>query len=168
MFNAKKLGIICLIVLLALGALGVSYGAWTQNLNMNASSVSVSSLSVTTNSASSVSAAGATLNGYLNGLGGANPVAVAFDWGTSTGYGNTPGSISPGIYNMSSKGAFSAVLSGLNSSTTYHFRATAAGYFSQLGADQLFTTSAAGPQVYFISIPASFSFSSASGTAKWE
>lgn len=66
----KKVGLICLVLISALGILGVSYGKWTQNLNVNATTVSISSLSVTTNAADGITPTGATLHCTLNGLGG--------------------------------------------------------------------------------------------------
>ncbi len=62
------------------------------------------------------------LQGSLNDMGGAEIVAVSFDWGTTGSYGNT---LSAG--QMSATGQFSAELTGLAGGTTYHFRAKATG-----------------------------------------
>jgi hypothetical protein len=90
---------------------------------------------VTTNAATNVTSRSATLNGYLNGLGTASSVQVSFQWGLTTNYGNetTPKT-------MNAAGPFSANLSSLAPSTTYHFRAKAVGDGSKYGADMTLTT----------------------------
>lgn len=94
---------------------------------------------VTTNVATNVSTTTATLNGSLDNLGTTSSVDVSFEWGTSTSYGNsTTAKI------MASTGSFSASLSGLSPSTTYHFGAKAEGTGTSYGDDRTFTTSATG------------------------
>jgi adhesin HecA-like repeat protein len=90
---------------------------------------------VTTNAASDMGDDAATLNGTLDALGTASSVDVSFEWGTTTTYGSetTP-------QTMTSAGAFSAALSGLNPGTTYHFRAKAVGDGTSYGSDMSFVT----------------------------
>ena len=90
---------------------------------------------VTTDTATGVGTTGATLQGTLTNLGSASSVEVSFEWGTSTNYGSETG-----VQVMTSTGSFSAPLSGLSASTTYHFRARAAGGSTGYGADRTFTT----------------------------
>ena len=83
----------------------------------------------TTGSASGITSTSATLNGSNAGAG-----THYFKWGLTTGYGNTTTGIPGGT------GAYSTEITGLASSTTYHFRAAC----DIDGVDQSFTTSAAG------------------------
>ena len=97
-------------------------------------------LGVITGSASSLSAASATLNGTLDGLGYASSVQVYFQWGTTTAYsGGTTDA-----QTMTHAGAFSASVSPLAALTTYHFRAVAEGDSTVYGGDVMFTTPASG------------------------
>lgn len=91
-------------------------------------------LGVSTGTGTATSSATATLNGTLTGL-GANPSAlVYFQYGLTTAYGSTTTTQS-----MTAVGAFSANITGLSPSTTYHFRANATGAATP-GADAYFTT----------------------------
>jgi hypothetical protein len=96
---------------------------------------------VVTNPVSNVTATGATLNGTVNPNGAAT--TYHFEYGTTTAYGtNVPvpdGAAGAGTTAVPE----SAGLTGLVSSTTYHFRlvATNSGG-TTLGADQSFTTGA--------------------------
>ncbi len=90
---------------------------------------------VTTGDASSVGTGTATLNGDLASLGTASSVAVSFEWGQSTDYGNE---ISAGT--LTAAGGFNSSLSGLSPLTTYHFRARAVGDGTDSGGDRFFTT----------------------------
>jgi hypothetical protein len=92
---------------------------------------------VVTSPASGVTATAATLNGTVSPQGAAT--TYRFDWGTTTGYGNTAGAGSAGSGTTAT--AVSASLTGLSPATTYHYRVEAtnpAG--TALGADQTFTT----------------------------
>jgi hypothetical protein len=64
----------------------------------------------------------ARLSGSLDSLGTASSVSVSFEYGRTTGYGNTTSS-----QVMTSTGDFNTSLSGLSSGATYHFRAKADG-----------------------------------------
>jgi len=87
--------------------------------------------------ATEVTSRSATLNGTVNPNGGGY---VWFDWGASTGYGNSTPSINigPGTNAV----PFSAPLLGLIPNTTYHFCAAAGrgATFFIYGDDQSFTT----------------------------
>jgi hypothetical protein len=101
-------------------------------------SVTVVAPAVTTNAATGIGTTTATLNGRLDSLGSASSVTVSFQWGTTASYGSeTSAQI------MTAAGSFSASLSGLSPSTTYHFRVKAVGAMTSYGTDQTFTTSAA-------------------------
>ncbi len=94
---------------------------------------------VTTLPATGLGETTATLNGVAN-PGGANAKAW-FEWGTTTNYGNvTPlRALGSGTSNTN----FSQFLTGLNGSTTYHFRAAASNSFAVVfGTNQSFTTPA--------------------------
>jgi hypothetical protein len=94
--------------------------------------------SVITLPATSVMANGATLNGSVN----ANTLSssVIFEWGLTTAYGNTT-TANPQTVTGNTVTAVSADLTGLSSSTTYHFRVkgTNAAGMSH-GEDLMFTT----------------------------
>ena len=98
----------------------------------------------TTNSATNITANSVTLNGVVNPNGSAT--TANFQWGTTTGYGNTTSiqSIGSGTSNVS----VTANLTGLSSGTTYHYRivATNAGGTSN-GSDISFTTTTGTPNI---------------------
>ena len=96
-----------------------------------------STLGVTTGSATSIAASSAILSGTLTGLGTNSSVSVRFNYGLTTSYGSTTSS-----QIMTAPGAFSASISGLTASTTYHFQAVAIGSTTATGSDASFTTSA--------------------------
>ena len=91
---------------------------------------------VVTSDASSVTADSARLNGNLSNLGSSSTVNVSFQWGTS-----------PESYTnetipqtMGATGPFNFDLTGLNSGSTYYFRAKAVGYGTHYGEGKSFTT----------------------------
>jgi len=94
---------------------------------------------VTTEAATGRTRTAATLNGSLTDMGTASSVDVSFEWGTTTSYSNETS-----VQTMTSTGSFSAALSGLTASTTYHFRAKAVGEGTSYDIDRTFTTRAAG------------------------
>jgi hypothetical protein len=98
--------------------------------------------SVTTNAASGLTTTGATLNANLTNKGTASSVTVSFEYGLTTGYGNTAAGVPP---TMAVTGAFNASLSGLTSNTLYHYRAKAVGDGTAYGTDMTFTTQASSP-----------------------
>jgi hypothetical protein len=155
----KKTGIICLIILLALGALGASYGSWTQNLSLTATNVSIAAApAVATDPATSITVSSATLNGHLSAVApGNSSVTVHFNYGLNTSYGNivaaTPSSVS--ILNSS----FTYALTGLIAGRTYHFQAKGLGFFTVYGGDRQFTTPTSSP----VFSQASFSSQDADG-----
>jgi hypothetical protein len=70
--------------------------------------------------ATSISPGGATLTGDLASLGGAGSVQVFFEWGDSSGYGET----TP-VLIKTAAGAFNAALTDLEPGRIYHYRAVA-------------------------------------------
>jgi uncharacterized protein (TIGR02145 family) len=73
---------------------------------------------VTTENATSITITGATLNGTVN----ANlPTIVAFEYGTTTSYGNTV-TANPGTVTGAISTTVSADITGLTAGTTYHYR----------------------------------------------
>jgi len=83
----------------------------------------------TTEAPTNVTATSATLNGTVDG-----PGTVFFQYGTTTGYGN-----STDPETVTGPGPVSATVSTLSAETTYHYRIVAGG---QAGADRTFTTAA--------------------------
>lgn len=105
------------------------------------SDIPLPKLKVVAVSASGITANSVTLSGNLESLVGYSSVRVWFDWGKTTGYGN-----STAAQMLTAPGAVSAHITGLTSGTTYHFRALAAGDGSAVvySSDEVFTT-AQGP-----------------------
>jgi hypothetical protein len=98
---------------------------------------------VTTGAASAVTSTGATLNGSVNPEGQA--ATYQFDYGTTTAYGTSVPSPAGSAGSGTTAVSESFALSGLAASTTYHYRIEAANATgTSLGADQQFTTAAAG------------------------
>lgn len=110
-------------------------GSSTVNGSDMTFTTTANNLAVTSSAATGITTTGATLNGNLTALGGAGSVSVSFDYGTTTGYGN---SISAPA--MIAAGNFSAALTGLAAGTTYHFRADATTSSTVNGNDMTFTT----------------------------
>lgn len=99
----------------------------------------------TTNPANSVTDTGATLNATVNANNASTD--VTFEYGLTTSYGETVTASQSPASGMDDT-LISAVISGLDPNTTYHFRVVAnnAGGKTQ-GADQTFTTLAVAPLV---------------------
>ena len=77
-----------------------------------ASLLATAAVATATQPATNVTATGATLNGTVDG-----PATIFFQWGTSTGYGNsTPDQT------VTASGPVSATLETLSAATTYHYR----------------------------------------------
>lgn len=92
---------------------------------------------VTTKAATPVSTTLATLNGNLISFGTSWGVWVRFEWGLTTSYGQQTWAEEAPM-----TGAFSATITGLSATTTYHFRAMAEGNDgTSYGDDMTFTTS---------------------------
>ena len=95
---------------------------------------------VTTGPATSITSNSATLNGTVNPNGAST--TVIFEYGTTTSYGSTATATQSPLAGTGSQNV-SASLTGLNPSTTYHFRVKATNSAGAIyGDDQTFTTSA--------------------------
>ena len=93
---------------------------------------------VASEAATNITSSGATLNGSLSDKGSASTATLSFEYGTTTGYGS---SLSGSPATLTSPGTFTANLTSLNPSTTYHYRSIAAGNGTAYGQDMTFTTS---------------------------
>lgn len=96
---------------------------------------------VTTSAATSVTSAGATLNGTVNPEGA--DASYKFDYGTTTAYGHstTGGDAGAGTSAVSE----SSAVTGLSAGTTYHYRLEATNSAgTSYGPDQAFTTTGGG------------------------
>jgi len=98
---------------------------------------------IATGEAASVMETTATLQGTLTSLGDYSPVYVYFQYGLTTGYGNTTAE-----QTKTSTGGYNQAITGLITNTTYHYRAAirydGASYI--YGDDATFTTTVAGLQ----------------------
>lgn len=93
---------------------------------------------VITTAATAITTTGGTLNGTVNANGG-NAI-VTFEWGLTTGYGNTV-SATPSAVGGTSVTPVSVPITGLDVYTTYHFRAVATNEGgTTYGNDMTFTT----------------------------
>lgn len=98
---------------------------------------SILSPQVETNSASNIQINRATLNGYLQNMGGADSCNVWFQWGRTFSYGNETFH-----YTQYHTGTFNSTISNLSQNTTYHFRAVAENNEGiAYGIDRTFVTS---------------------------
>ena len=92
--------------------------------------------SVSTQAASSIGDNGATLNGNITDIGSDSVIERGFEWGYTTSYGSSW--TEEGTFGT---GTFNHAISGLDSGTTYHFRAKARNSVGwAYGADIEFTT----------------------------
>ena len=98
---------------------------------------------VSAGSATSVTSSSATLSGTVNPNGAST--TVVFEYGTTTGYGNTVTASESPLSGISGQSA-SKVLVGLAPNTTYHFRVKATNSMgTTYGSDVSFVTSADAP-----------------------
>ncbi len=115
------------------GVVATDHAITTLNIQL----VPVAVPEVTTLAATTISANGATLNGTVNPNGFST--TFAFQWGTTTAYGNTTTSVSAG--SGSTATPVSANLSGLVHGTLYHYRLNATNTNgTSNGSDLTFTT----------------------------
>lgn len=112
----------------------------TEKDTLLVSVVSKTSPGVSTDAVTDVTTNSAVLKGTLVYLGTASPVRVVFKWGLDTSYGHETDSQA-----MTHEGSFSLYLTGLRSSTTYHFRAKAVGDGTSYGEDMSFATATPPP-----------------------
>lgn len=105
---------------------------------------------VNTLSANTITGSSAVITGSVNPAG--NTVSTFFDWGKTTSY-STSTSGTPGAISGTSVSGFILTVTGLNPSTTYHYRARAvtAGGLIINGADAVFTTIADIPETITVS-----------------
>jgi hypothetical protein len=120
-------------------------------LAVPATAIAAGAPRVTTDAATTLSSAGATLNGTVNPNG--NATTYYFEYGPSKAYGTKTAVVNAGSGNA--KQPASQPVSGLTASTTYHFRlvaTNAAG--TTTGKDRAFTTLAPGQTGRGLSIAA--------------
>jgi hypothetical protein len=111
---------------------------WSNAISSCVQSISANGPTVSTSPPSGISSSAATLGGMVNPKGASTN--AYFQWGTTTGYGNTTGSQNVGSGTASVP--YSANLSGLSCGTTYHYQAVATNSGgTNFGGDQGFTTS---------------------------
>ncbi|MEK9135908.1 MAG: fibronectin type III domain-containing protein, partial [Bacteroidota bacterium] len=116
---------------------------------------------VTTGSPSNISTTSATLTGTVNPNG--SSTSVVFQYGTSTSYGNQATATQSPVTGSSAV-SVSALLTGLSSGTTYHYRVVATNSAgTSNGSDQTFisysTSFAVSPNVSFPSKPKASDYS---------
>ncbi|MDM7998890.1 MAG: carboxypeptidase regulatory-like domain-containing protein [Dehalococcoidia bacterium] len=122
-------------------------------------------LAVTTTDATNLTANSARLNGDLASLGTIGAVTVSFEWGT-TAHGPYPNSTNPET--KTSKGAFYATLEGLDSGTTYYYRAKAVGGGDPVyGEEKRFTTATIDNAAPLISLVSSDDATGSGITISW-
>ncbi|NIM12420.1 MAG: hypothetical protein GTO45_09925 [Candidatus Aminicenantes bacterium] len=98
---------------------------------------------VVTDAATAVSSSGATLKGTVNAKN--DSTTVTFQYGTDTNYGSSVTAAQSPVAGISNT-PVSAVLTGLTSNTTYHYRVVAQNSFgTTYGSDRTFFTASAVP-----------------------
>jgi PKD repeat protein len=121
----------------AVNSLGTSYGA---DVAFTTLSGGATPPAVITTPATSVTSQSATLNGLVNANG--NLTSVSFQYGLTTGYGNSG---SAGTVNGNTMDSVYLNITGLSPSTLYHFRVVGSNIGgTAYGADLTFTTSSSG------------------------
>jgi hypothetical protein len=122
--------------LVATNASGTAYGSDATFTTLAGAAPPV----VTTGGSSSVTSAGATVNGTVNPQ--ASDTSYYFEYGPTTGYGTSTTPVSAGAGATAQN--VSAALTGLAGSTTYHYRLVATNANgTTFGSDATFTTKAA-------------------------
>ena len=130
----RRLRFVVPLVTIACGSIGFAVASAS---TPPAASAAPAGPSATTGSATSVAQSSATANGTVNPNG--TDTSYHFEYGTSTSYGSSTTATSAGA--GSADVPVSATLSGLASSTTYHYRVVAVSSAGTTdGADQTFTT----------------------------
>lgn len=109
-------------------------------------------------SANPVQSTAATLNGNLGPMGTASSVNVYFEYGSTSSYGSKT---EP--QTMAGSGSFNAEITGLNSNSSYHFRAVADGgeHGTAYSEDMVFSTT---PVTIFVEVLPASSIQSTSAT----
>ena len=134
----RKLGFICLALLLAAGALGVVYSSWSQNLNTNAA-VSIAQAPAVSASGANAGTTSATLNGSLTQTAPGNAaVSVGFQYWKDGDSGNKT-SVSVGSVS-SLNSSFSTTITSLTPGITYDYQSTGVGFFTVNSAISTFVT----------------------------
>jgi parallel beta-helix repeat protein len=117
----------------------------TANGTIQALMVGFTGATASTGTATSVSSTSATLNGTVNPNGVST--AVTFEYGTTTGYGNTITATESPLTGTTAQ-SVSASITSLIPGTTYHVRVKATSFVGTIyGDDQNFTTSAFGATI---------------------
>ncbi|HOP46641.1 MAG TPA: choice-of-anchor D domain-containing protein [Desulfobacteraceae bacterium] len=118
-------------------------GAWPNGNYNYRLSVSTIPPTATTTAATDLGLFSGTLNGTVddNDAG----TTVSFEYGTTTGYGSSTGTVGT-IYHGDGSSSFSRAVSNLECETTYHYRIVATNAIgTSYGADQTFTTTGSCP-----------------------
>jgi parallel beta-helix repeat protein len=104
---------------------------------------------VTTGPATDITTSSATVNGTLVSLGDYASFSLSFVWGpdAKTDPADYPNETAATPASLAASGNFSAALSGLNSDTTYYYRAKVTGETTVYGEEQSFATEKIPPSV---------------------
>ena len=113
----------------------VAIGDGTSYASTNSFTTGTTSPMILTGAVTNISQQEATLSGTLSNMGTASSIQVLFEYGETGAYGSTSS-----ITTLTSTGDFSITVSGLGTSTLYHFRAKAIGDGTAYGSDGEFTT----------------------------
>jgi hypothetical protein len=123
----RKVGFICLALLIALTILGASYAQWSKNVFM-VTQVSTAPAPVLGSTSASVNVSGnsVTLIGTLSSLGTADSLTTSFMYGTS------PGSLTQQVSSgtMYGTGTFNANILSLTPGTTYYYQSQVQGLYT--------------------------------------
>lgn len=125
------------VVTVVCGVIGLAVSSASTPSSASAAPATSAAPAATTGSATDVAQSSATANGTVNPNG--TDTSYYFQYGTSTSYGSNTPSTAAGAGTVDVP--VSAKLSGLASSTTYHYRVVAVSSAGTTdGADQTFTT----------------------------
>lgn len=116
-------------------------GPWAWAAGIATFRASITAPTVTTVAAAPLAATGATLNGTVSSNGAST--AVTFNYGLTTGYGNTVAATQSPLAANATGSTVSASVTGLTCGTTYHFQASGVNSGGTInGSDVPFATAA--------------------------
>jgi hypothetical protein len=142
----RKMGTLCLALVMALGLVGVNYAQWSDTLIETVNTTTGTAPVTNANPATGITSTTATLNGNITSLGTiatGGYVTVSFEYTNTTFGGTFSGTAVANVTNMYTvPRSFNATVTNLAPSSSYSFRVKAVGLFGNYSAYNTVTTAA--------------------------